>query len=535
MTALGTAPLAGGRQPRADGPGPPRPLVVHAAVTGLVFALPAVFVVVRAVGLGGDVGETFAEALGPLVRTVVLATSVSATAAAVATPLAWLLVRAELPARGTLRVLLVLPIVLPSFIGAAAFQAAVAPGGLVAELSAVVGVERLPEFRGFAAAWLVLSAFTYPYVLLPTVARATALSPSLEESARLLGRSPFGVFFAVTLPQLRSAVLAGALLVYLYTVSDFGAVQLLGYDTLTRVIFATRLTDRAVSFVSAALLIVLAVSVVAGERRLRRDDAPDEQATGGTGPRLELGRWRLVAAGGAWLLVTVGLFLPLGSLALWATRGLLDGRLDLVRLVAPIVNTATAGLVTAVVAVMIVVPIAVLTVRYRSRAATLSAVSVVAGFAVPGIVIALALVFWSLNTPVVWVLYQTFPLLIMAYVIHFGSQALGAAETAVRAVPPNLRDSARLLEVSAPRRRRLIELPLMRPGLLSGGGLVMLATVKELPVTLLLAPIGFKTLATEVWGAYEEGFFAQAGAASLMLVVVSGALTWQLVLRRHER
>ncbi|MDH3680091.1 MAG: ABC transporter permease subunit, partial [Acidimicrobiia bacterium] len=312
-------------------------------------------------------------------------------------------------------------------------------------------------------------------------------------------------------------------------------VQLLGYDTLTRVIFATRLTDRAVSFVAAVLLIVLAVAVVAAERRLRSDDAPDDWAAAGAGDRVRLGRWRFVAAAGAWLLVTVGLIVPLGSLVLWAARGLFAGRLDLARLITPVVNTATAGLVTAVVAVVIVVPIAVLTVRYRSRAATIAAVSVIAGFAVPGIVIALALVFWSLNTPVVWVLYQTFPLLVLAYVIHFGSQALGAAETAVRAVPPSLRDSARLLEVSAARRRRVIELPLMRPGLLSGGGLVMLATVKELPVTLLLAPIGFKTLATEVWGAYEEGFFAQAGAASIVLIIVSGALTWQLVLRRQAQ
>jgi iron(III) transport system permease protein len=174
----------------------------------------------------------------------------------------------------------------------------------------------------------------------------------------------------------------------------------------------------------------------------------------------------------------------------------------------------------------------VLIARHRTRFAAPINATVVAGYAVPGLVIALSLVFWSLNVPGFDRLYQTVPLLVAAYVIHFGSQAMRAAEVAVAGVPERLRESARLLGARPLRRIATVELPLMRPGLLAGGGLVMLSTVKELPATLLLAPTGMDTLATQVWGSYEDGFFADAGLAALVLLAVSGVLTWLLVLRR---
>ncbi len=166
------------------------------------------------------------------------------------------------------RVAVVLPLVLPSFVGAAAFLAALTQGGVLHGLLDIIGVES-PRFRGFWPSWFVLSLFTYPYVFLPVAARLLALSPALEETARVLGRSAFETFREVTLPQLRGAITSGGLLVFLYTVSEFGAVQLLGYDTLTRVIFASRLTDRATSFTASLILVLLALLVVLGERSRR--------------------------------------------------------------------------------------------------------------------------------------------------------------------------------------------------------------------------------------------------------------------------
>jgi iron(III) transport system permease protein len=228
----------------------------------------------------------------------------------------------------------------------------------------------------------------------------------------------------------------------------------------------------------------------------------------------------------------IGLVVPIASLATWARRGLADGRVSFGDLVSPAISTATIAVVTAVVTVLVVLPIAVATTRQRDRMSGVAAGAVIAGFAIPGLVIALSLAVLSLNTPALRWLYQTLLLLIVAYVVHFGSQALASTEQAVRAVPDRVREQSTLLEPNPLRRAFRVDFPLMRPGLLAGGGLVMLATLKELPATLLLAPIGFSTLATEIWAGYGEGFYAATGLASLALIAVSAALTWLVVLRR---
>ena len=119
-----------------------------------------------------------------------------------------------------------------------------------------------------------------------------------------------------------------------------------------------------------------------------------------------------------------------------------------------------------------------------------------------------------------------------AYVVHFGSQALRAAQVAVAAVPSHLDDVARTLGAGRLRRLRTVDLPLATPGLLAGAGLVLLSTMKELPATLLLAPPGFETLATRIWNTTEDAFLADTSLASLLLLALSGVLTWFLVVRR---
>lgn len=496
--------------------------------------MPAVFVVWRTVRLGASLPDTLSEVPAPLWRTVQLAVLVSVTAAVVGTGLAWLTIRTDLPFRRAWRVALVLPLALPSFVGAAAFVAGLAPGGVIHDTLDAVGITPPRRFRGLGASWLVMSAFTYPYVLLPVAARLANLRASLEESGRLLGLSAFQTFLRVTLPQLRSAVFGGALLVFLYSVSEFGAVQLLGYDTLTRVIYATRQTDRALSFASATVVLVLALGVVVLERSQRGRTSPDDRAAITSPVDVRLG-WRVVPAIAAVLAVlAVGLIVPLASLGTWARRGLADGRVAWGDLLDPAVSTATVAVVAAVIAVIVVFPVAAGAIRRPHPTSQVASVSVVVGFAIPGIVIALSLAVLTLNTPVLNRFYQTSGLLVLAYVIHFGSQALAGTETAVRAVPESLRESSRLLEPNAARRVWRVDWPLMRPGLLAAGGLVMLSTLKELPITLLLSPIGFDTLATEIWGSYEEGFYAATGLASIGLVALSATLTWLLVLRRSE-
>jgi iron(III) transport system permease protein len=193
------------------------------------------------------------------------------------------------------------------------------------------------------------------------------------------------------------------------------------------------------------------------------------------------------------------------------------------------------SIAAAAAAVTVVVPVVYLTVRHRSRLGGIANGIVVGGFALPRLAIALALVHWTIDAPSsIAVFYQTLPLLLLAYVVHFGAQAMRTSQVALAGVPRGMEDAARVLGVSRWGRFVRVELPLMLPGLLAGAGLVLLSTMKELPATLLLAPIGFQTLAVKIWAATESAFFAEASIASLALIALSGFLTWVLVIRRSN-
>jgi iron(III) transport system permease protein len=517
----------------------PAPLAAVSLVVAAAFAGPLVYLAVRTAQEGGDAFEVLHSdtALGPFTRTLLLASTTSAACAALGTALAWLVTRTDLPLRRLFRVLVALPLVIPSFVGALALIAAFARGGLLDE---VLGLDALPRVRGYWAAFVTLTLLSYPYVYLPVAARLSALPPSLEETARSLGRSPAQVFRSVVLPQATGAIAAGALLVFLYVVSDFGAVSLLRYDTLTTRIESARLFDPPTALALGLLLAAVALVVVVSERGIAARRVHTEAVAAGRRPlQAPLGAWKAPAVVLVTGVVGVALVAPVVVLAQWTLRGLGDDRaargVEWSDVWQPVLNTGGIAVVTAVVAVAVVLPVAYLTTRHRSRAGTVANALVVAGFALPGLVIALAVVFWVLRAPLVGGLYQTFPLLVFAYVVHFGAQAMRASQVAVSGVPRRMEDAARSLGSGRWRRLRTVDLPLMLPGLAAGAGLVLLSTMKELPATLLLAPTGFDTLATRIWSATESAFFARAGLSALALVALSGVLTWLLTIRRLER
>lgn len=518
--------------------------MVASALTAALFGAPLIYLFLRSAGEPDTflATVTSAAALDPLTRSLFLAATVAASAAAVGTAAAWVVVRTDVPLRRAWRVLLPLPLVIPSFIGAFVLLAAFAPGGLAEAALRPFGVDRIATIDGFMGSFVVLTLFTYPYVYLPVSARLRQLPSSFEESARLLGRRPLATFFEVVLPQARGAILAGSLLVFLYVISDFGVVQLMRYETLTRAIYSTRLLDRMTSVSLSLLLGVVAIIVVALERAFTKGLRKADVRRGVRPLVTGLGRWKAPTLAFMCALVGLALGAPVGVLAWWSTRGLFRGATtasDLVGdfgdLMGPLANTSLASVGAAIAAVTVVVPVVYLTVRYRSRVGGIANSVVVGGFALPGLAIALALVYWTIDAPAyVSAFYQTLPLLLLAYVVHFGAQAMRTSQVALSSVPPAMEDAARVLGVSRAARFVRVELPLMMPGLLAGGGLVLLSTMKELPATLLLAPIGFQTLAVKIWTATESAFFAEASLASLALILLSGFLTWLLVIRRSE-
>jgi iron(III) transport system permease protein len=502
--------------------------------TAALFAVPFVYLAGRGLANAAETWDEVTQdrVLGPLRRTVVLAAIVTAAATAIGVGMAWVCARTDVPGRRLLRVAAVVPLVIPSFVAAQTLVSAFSSGGLLED---VLGWTPTIDFRGLDGAVVVLTLLTYPYVYLPVLARFSTLPPSLEESARLLGHDAWHTFRRVVLPQAWPTISSGALLVALYTVSDFGAVQFVGYDTLTRTIFANQL-DPTRSIAMSLVLAGLALTITLAERRGRSITGviTPTTATSARSTRLiRLGRWRLPVAGTCWAVIVVGLVAPVSVVAWWAIRGRTAGarRSQVISLPESTWSSAWIGIVAAVVTVVVVLPLAHIAARGSGRTASLAGVVVTSGFALPGIVIALALVRMFVGTP----LYQGFSVLIAAYVLHFGGQAFGPARAAVETVPMRFAEAARLLGAGRWRRLLTVDLRLMAPGLAAAAGLVLLSVLKELPATLMLRPIGFDTLATRIARTVDLALITDAGELSICLILLSGALTWLLVIRRIAR
>jgi len=503
------------------------------AVVGLL-SLPLAYLVVRAAS--GDAWDVLVS--GNLARLIwetgVLVALVTISALALGVPLAWLVVRTDLPGSALWGTAAALPLVVPSYVAALVLLAAFGPRGMLQRILEPLGVERAPEIYGLPGAWLALTLSTYPFVFLLAASALRSLDPALEDAARGLGRSPFDAFRRVTLPVLRPSLGAGALLVALYVLSDFGAVSLMQYDSLTRAIFVQyrSLFDRTPAAVLALVLVVLTGLVLVLELRMRGRALARYRWTGTTAARrprrVALGRWRWPALGFCSLAVGFALVVPIAVLLYWATRAF--GRSEAVDWSwGPVLGSVSVSLLAAAVAVLATLPVAILAVRYPSAWTAVLERFSYAGNALPGIVIALALVFFAANyaTPI----YQTIALLVFAYVVRFFPQALAGSHSALVRVSPRLEEAARGLGRRPGEVFARVTAPLVAPGLLAGGALVFLSTMKELPATLLLRPIGFETLATEVWKYTSVASYSRAALPALALIVVSAPIVYLLGVR----
>ncbi|NOX63317.1 MAG: iron ABC transporter permease [Chloroflexi bacterium] len=498
--------------------------------------LPLAYLLIRATGAGAAALDVLfnSRTLRVLINSVAITATVTTLAALWGVPLAWLTTRTDLPGRKIWTALVVLPLVIPSYVGGFALVASLGPKGMLQEALAPLGVERLPEIYGFVGATYALLLFTYPYLVLTVRAGLQRMDPSLEEAARGLGYSPWQTFWRVTLPALRPSLAAGALLVALYTLSDFGAVSLLRFNSFTRAIYIQYQSsfDRSAAAVLSLVLVTMTILVLVAERRTQ-GRARYHRLSGGVGRKsrpVRLGRWKWPALAFCAFVVTAALIAPFTVVLIWFARGVIAGETF-----APMWEAAwhsiEAASLAALAAVLLGVPVAYLSVRFPSRFATVVERSAYIGYGLPGIVVALSLVFFGANY--LPILYQTLPMLVFAYVVLFMPQALGALRANLLQTSPRLEEAARSLGLNPRRVWVRVNLPLLRPGLWAGAALVFLTTIKELPATLLLAPTGFDTLATQIWSASAEAFFARAAAPALLLLAIS-ALSIFILLSQEE-
>ncbi|GAA1705300.1 MULTISPECIES: ABC transporter permease [Dietzia] len=468
--------------------------------------IPLVYLIIRA----GERGPAYAievvrsgRSAELLVNTVVLVVLVTAASVVVGVALAWLTVRTDLPGAPVVGALLCVPLAMPSYV------------------LGYLWVADFPQFLGLPGSVIVLTISCYPYVFLPAAAALRAVDPGLEEVARTLGRGSVRAVLGVTLRQIRPAVAAGALLVALYTLSDFGAVAMLRYEAFTVGIYHSYRAsfDRVPAAVLACVLILVALVVMVGERRARRGEVARVGAGVDSLPdRVPLGRFRTPALVVVGFVLTGGVLAPLVGLVRWV-RAAAEVDVAWGPVLAAAATTAGVSGIAALVTIVLALPIGILAARSNGPVARATEAVAQIGFALPGITVGLAVVFVGIR--LVPGLYQQLPMLVFGYVVLFLPLAVGVVRSAIGAIPTALEDASGALGSGRFRTFLRVVAPLSMPGVLAGGSLVFLSVAKELPATLLLRPTGTETLASAMWAHTEVAAYSQAAPYAAMLVAVA--------------
>jgi iron(III) transport system permease protein len=479
---------------------------------GLVL-LPLVFLISEAVQPGrGEIERLLLrhETAVLLWNTARLAFACTLLCAVLGVAGAWCVERTTLPGRRWWAVVLVLPLGIPDF---------------------VVGfgwVSLEPGLHGYLAAVLIMTLSLYPLVYLPVAASLGGVDPALEEVARSLGYGPWRTFWRVTLRQISPAVLGGCLLVTLGLLAEYGAFEIVQYQTFTVAIFTEFKLgfDTAAACALSLVLVLLSVAVLGGELMLNGRGRTTRSGAGARrrAAKVALGRWKVPALLGLLVLSGLGLGVPVAALVYWLIRG---GSTTLPS--ASIFTEALHSGAAAVLATALAVPVTALSMRHRNRLTLLIERLAYLPQALPGLVIALGLVSFSVRYALP--LYQSALELVVAYAVLFLPLAVVGVRSAMAQSTQSLEEAGRSLG-----RRPVVvwwrvTLPLLAPGLGAAFALVFISSATELTATLLLHPTGVNTLATQFW-TYTSDFAYGAAAPYAALMVAISAVPAYLLSRR---
>ncbi len=492
--------------------------------------------------------------------TLLLLTGVGVVVAMLGTGAAWLVTAFKFPGRQLLVWALLLPLAVPTYVVAYSYLDLLHPiGPLQSLIRAVLGYSsprefRLPDARSLPGAILILGSVLYPYVYLSARHMFLTQPANLIEAARGLGHGPFSLFFRVALPMARPAVVVGTTLALLETLNDVGASEFLGLQTLTVAIYTTWITrsDLAGAAHIALIMLILVLSLISIERYARRQQRFTNTDQSRTMQPRQLPCWQGLAACLFCLLpVLAGFVIPVLHLSWQASL-----RLNQTGTVSNILQQAASNTVLVALAVTVCTVTSGLVLAWAARtwstrrAVTLGqrlARTAAVGYALPGTVLAIGLLtpfalldsainhgrqWLSLVTPGLWLL-GTMTGLVLACTLRLLAVASGSLEAGFARIPIALDQLARSLGQSPLGVLFRVDLPLLRPALCAAALLVFVETMKELPITLLLRPLGVETLATWLYGEAARGTYEEGSIAALLIVLVS-ILPVILLTRTHS-
>jgi iron(III) transport system permease protein len=510
---------------------------VTAIVVALLLLAPLLALPLSFVGESGAFDQISRALLPDALRTsAYLALGVGLGTLALGGSLALLVSFYDFPGRRVLDWALVLPLAVPGYV--LVFVVLGQFGSTTPLQSNLFGAGlHVPGIRSELGAIVILTAVLYPYVYV--LARSAFLGQSRRalEAARSLGLTYRQSVWRVAFPLARPALAGGVALAVMEALADFGTVDLLGVQALTSAIYRVwnGVFDEAAALQLATVLLTLTFVLLAAERLLRGRRRYDQLLGDGDviEPRRLRGPGAWLAAAACWLLLAVVFAFPVAQLVAWSVETIAEGT------VAPELgeaawNTALLGGITSVVAVAVGTLLAFGSREARSRAGRGVTRMSTLGYAIPGAVVAVAV-----YVPLVWLdrrivsgtdsvtdsrvgLFFTGTILglIIAYLVRFNALSFLAIDSRMSRIDPNLDDAARALGADRARVLADVHLPLLKPGMIAGGLLVLVEVMKELPATALLRPLGHDTLAITVWEATKDSRLANAALPALLIVLV---------------
>lgn len=465
---------------------------------------------------------------------------------------AWLVVAYDFPFRRTLAWALVLPLAVPPYLASYAFaEFFLFSGPVQTLLRSLFGFQSardywFPDLRSTGGAALVMSCVLYPYVYLTARVVFIMQGRNVADVARTLGAKQGTVFRRILLPMSRPAIVAGVALVLMETLNDIGASEYLGVRTLTLSVFTTWLNRGSLEGAAqiAMLMLVLVFALLMAEQWARRSQRfHTSRATHmkARPPRTRLAGWKGPATATAVATpVLLGFGIPMyvfGTYAMRRTHQFFDPALAKAFL-----NSLTTALLAAVVTVSIALLLINAGRIARSRTVTIATRFAMIGYALPGTILALGLLFslarfdnWLdglmrdwFGTSTGLLLTGSATAIVIACSIRFLALAEGAIRSGLEKLPPNLDQAARSLGRSPTRSAVSVILPLLWPSIFTAGVLVFVDTIKELSATILLRPFGFNTLATFIYENASRGM-AQDGAVASLLIIFTALVPVMLL------
>jgi iron(III) transport system permease protein len=491
--------------------------LAFAALPIALICLPLYYVVARSWDSG--VGGVLDGLLRPrtfmlLSNTLTLAVCVTVAATGIGIAAAWFVERCDVPGRRAWRVIVSLPLAVPAFVASYAWTSFGS------------------RFEGMAGAILILTLSSYPLVYLPIAAALRNMDRNIEDAAHSLGHNARSVFRRIILPQALPAIGGGALLVLSHMLAEFGALSLLRVQTFTTAIFQEYELqfDNASAALLSTVLLLLCLPVAAGEMWLRRRTRFSKVGRQSARPLtlVSLGRYRIPVLIFFVVLTILALGVPFGSILYWLTHGSsLNAGND--RLVDALRGSLTFALPGALLTTLMAIPLVILSSRHKGLLASFADRLPYVVHGLPGLVVALALVFVSIHY--LPLLYQGLVPLMAAYAILFLPLAQSALRASVELVPHELEEAARILGRNSFGAFMAVTLPNIASGVGAALSLIVLELMRELTATLLLAPSGMTTLATELWSYSRDAAYAAAAPFAATIVLISGLPVYVFTMR----